>query len=235
MLIAAHARPDLDVEGELRRLDELASQFEGQGAAALRRWLVEDQGFLGNTSAYYDDRNSMLDQVLTRRLGIPITLSVVMIEVGRRRGVDLVGIGMPGEFLVREAHDANAFHNVFRHAELDLGGVERLFRRMHGLEARFDSSMLNPCGPVEIVSRMLANLIGIHLQTMDRSSLAWVLRLRTLLPDAPASEYRQLAGVLEHLGRFWDAADVLDDLALLRPDQSDVHRRSADRLRARLN
>src|SRR5438067_2212591 len=87
LLIAAHAYPDLDVAAELARLDAIAARCPGDE--------------LDVRHEYYDPRNSFLNEVLDRRLGIPITLSLVTMEVGRRIGVPLLGVGMPGHFLVR--------------------------------------------------------------------------------------------------------------------------------------
>ena len=104
-LIATHARPDLDLPAQLARLDELAAQAGEPTLDGLRRLLFRDLGFSGNEVDYYDPRNSFLDEVLDRRTGIPITLAVVMLEVGRRLGVPLAGVSMPGHFLVRDKVD----------------------------------------------------------------------------------------------------------------------------------
>lgn len=233
--IAAHHTAGLEVQQICRRLDELSEGFTGSSGSQLLRYLTGECGFRGNAEQYYDERNSMLDHVIGRRLGIPITLSIVMIEVGRRVGVELVGVGMPGEFLVRERHDATAFHNVFRGVELDRVGVEELFIGLHGPTARFSDAMVAPTGPIEIAARMLANLMHIYLQTQDRASLIWVLRLRTMLPGASVAELRQLAGVLEAAGRFWEAAAVVEHLRALQPERSDDLDRTVRRLRAGLN
>ena len=99
LLIAAQARPDLDVGEELGRLDDLAGGCPEATFDGLARHLFTDLGFRGNTEHYQDPDNSYLDQVLRRRVGIPITLSVLTMEVGRRLGVAIDGVGMPGHFL----------------------------------------------------------------------------------------------------------------------------------------
>ena len=111
LLIAREEYPDLDVGLYLARLDGLGSALReragGAGMdatlAALNRLLFEDQGFRGNTESYYDPRNSFLNDVLDRRTGIPISLSTVYMEVGRRGGIEMEGVGLPGHFVVRVA------------------------------------------------------------------------------------------------------------------------------------
>jgi regulator of sirC expression with transglutaminase-like and TPR domain len=180
-LIAAHAHPGLDVGAQLARLDDLAARCPDPTRDGVLAHLFKDEGFRGNDADYYDPENSMLDTVLDRRTGIPITLSVVLIEVARRVGVTLVGVGAPGHFLVGDPSERlliDAFN----------GG-----RLLQG-----DPSA-EQAGPVAIVSRMLGNLKGIYLQKGDVESLRWVIRLRVLLPDAPASERTELKRLLAHL------------------------------------
>src|SRR5256885_16075663 len=100
LLIAAHAKPELDVGEQLARFDALADRVGEPTLDGLRRLLFRDLGFAGNEDDYFDPRNSYLDDVLERRTGIPISLAVVMMEVGRRVGVPLSGVSMPGHFLV---------------------------------------------------------------------------------------------------------------------------------------
>ena len=107
LLIAAAEQPALDVDRQLARLDDLAEAAapRGDGHDELRRlhrlreFLFEERGFAGDRSDYFDPRNSYLNHVLDRRLGIPITLSLVLIEVGRRLGLEMEGVGLPGHFI----------------------------------------------------------------------------------------------------------------------------------------
>lgn len=235
LAIAAHRGAGVAVDGALAELDDVAAGFSGGGAPELLRYLCGEQRFRGNTANYDDPANSMLDLVVQRRLGLPITLSIVMIAVGRRVGIDLVPVGLPGEFLVGERDDAAAFHNPFRGRTMGRRDVEALFGAIHGPTVRFDPSMLGEVSAVDVASRMLANLISDYGRANQRGSLAWVLQLRSLLPGAGAVEVRQLAGVLEATGRFWEAADAVDRLVDLQPERAQDHRRTASRLRARLN
>jgi regulator of sirC expression with transglutaminase-like and TPR domain len=146
-------------------------------------------GFRGNDADYYDPRNSYLDQVLQRRVGIPITLSVVAMEVGRRLGVPMDGVGMPGHFLVRDKVDTRVFCDPFHGGRfLDTAGCERLFRATAGPDRPWFPGFLDPVPRPAIVARVLANLQGIFERGNDLARLGRVARLRLAMPDLPAAE-----------------------------------------------
>lgn len=234
LLIAACGRPHLDIGAWLARLDEIAAgcapTLEG-----LRRRLYVEHGFTGNSRDYYDPRNSFLDEVIARRTGIPISLAVVAIEVGRRVGVELVGIGMPGHFLVRSAHDSEVFLDPFRGVLVDRDGCRALFEGVHGPGLAFTDEHLAPVGPRAICARMLANLRAIYRRRGDPAGLAWVLRCRLAIPGADPAERVELAGALVATGRFREAAAELDRAASERPALAHDLRERASALRARLN
>jgi regulator of sirC expression with transglutaminase-like and TPR domain len=237
LVVAAHAYPDLDIDGERGRLDELASRAAAPTLDAVLDLLFIDERFRGDRSDYYDPRNSYLNEVLDRRLGIPITLSIVTLEVGRRLGVPLASVAMPGHFLLRDRVDPDLFVDPFASgARLDARQCEARFRTVHGAAARFDPAFLEPAGAFSVIGRLLANLKAIYSSRGDRAALTWVLRLRALVPGIPSSERRELATSLSRQGRFDEAALELDALAdeLEQPGDGD-DRRHAARLRARLN
>jgi regulator of sirC expression with transglutaminase-like and TPR domain len=204
---------------------------------ALRRHLFVELGFTGNTVDYYDPRNSYLDQVVERRLGIPITLSVLMLEIGRRIGVPLAGVSMPGHFLVRDKVDPDVFVDTFsRGVVLDRRACEGKFRTLQGAEAPFDPAFLEPVPKRTMVARMLANLDAIATARSDRRMLEWVVRLRASMPGASVEQHRRLASVLASSCRFGEAADVLERLAPREPEEAAAEdAAAARRLRARLN
>lgn len=242
LLVAAHADPGVDVGRSIDRLDEVAVRCAEDSFAGIVHHLFAVEGFAGNDEDYYDPRNSFLNEVIDRRLGIPITLGIVAIEIGRRVGVPVVGIGMPGHFLVRDAMSRERYADPFDGRLLDQDGCRELFFKAHGdggLEA-FDDGLLAPVGTRAIVARVLANLKGIYLSRRDRRNLAWVLRLRCEVPGVPLEERRELASALAADGRFREAAEVLDRLAELARAADDAvlvddAERGATRLRARLN
>jgi regulator of sirC expression with transglutaminase-like and TPR domain len=218
-LIAAHDHP-VDVEKERARLDDLANGIAPGDLDALRHRLYVEHAFAGNDADYYDPGNSFLDVVLDRRRGIPITLAVVLMEVGRRCGVVLEGINAPAHFLVRHA---GVYLDPFDGAKaVDLVDVE--------------PAVLDVALPTVIVSRMLANLKTIYTGSGDVQGLEWVLRLRTAIPGVPPRELAELAAVLANQGRVLDAATALDDLATrISGPAADRATRKAHLLRASLN
>jgi regulator of sirC expression with transglutaminase-like and TPR domain len=237
LLIAAHAYPDLDVDRELERLDRLAEGCRNPTLDALVRYLFVEEGFRGNQQDYYDPRNSYLNDVATRRLGIPISLSVLTLELGRRIGVPMAGVGMPGHFLLRDRVDPEVFVDPFsRGALLDRRGCQLAFAAVNGPEARFDPDFLEPVGAWTIVARMLANLKAVFARRGDAGSLAWALELRCLVPGMPLDEFGEWAEALAATGRFGDAADVLEHVASRVDDErAESWAGTARALRARLN
>lgn len=216
LLIAAQAQPGLDVAAELAALDEIAAQVRDPTLTGLLRLLFRDLGFDGNRDDYYDPRNSFLNEVRQRRTGLPITLSVLTMEVGRRVSVPLWGVGMPGHFLLRDKVDPDVFVDPFGGGRLlDPASCAKLFRQIHGPTARLLPEHLEPASRADIVARMLENLRGIYLRRRDRTSLAWVLDLRTALPRAGAQQVVEFADVLASTGDWLGAADTLDRAAEL--------------------
>ena len=208
LLIAAHDHA-VDTNAQRARLDDLANGAPDD-PAALAAYLFVERGFAGNAVDYTDPGNSYLDEVLTRRLGIPITLAVLMMEVGRRRGMELHGVGMPGHFLVRAgAGDLyDPFHGGRR---LDEQACRAQFRTTHG-NAPFIARYLDPVAAHAILSRMLANLVHTFVRR-DPASAVWALRLRLRVPGLPDPERREAAALLGTLGQFEEAAGELDAIA----------------------
>jgi len=135
VLIAACAEPDLRSGAVMAQLDALAETCPGYTLDALVPHLFGRGGFGPDRSDYYDPRNSLINHVLERRLGIPITLSVVALEVGRRIGVPMAGVGMPGHFLLQDKVDRSVFIDPFHGGQLlDAQGCQRLFHQLRGAE-----------------------------------------------------------------------------------------------------
>ena len=197
LLIAAAEYPDLDVTEELQALDSLAagaSRRLGQErdplarANALSEYLFDEVGFRGNREDYYDPRNSFLNEVLSRRLGIPITLSLVYIEVGKRLAMPLVGVGMPGHFLVRfspgqEDLMIDPFHRGILLSEQEC--AQRL-QEVAGAAVPWDQSYLAPVSNRELIERILRNLRGVYVRRHDQPralrTTEWLLALQSQSP-----------------------------------------------------
>lgn len=239
LLVSAHFRRGVDVEAQLARIDDLAAEVEETTFDGVVDHLCRTQGFRGDTATYSDPDNSFLDRVLERRCGIPITLSVLVMEVGRRLDVPVAGVGMPGHFLIADGARTDVFVDVFSGGVvLDRARCVALFHHIQGPDARFVDDFLAPTGPCAIVARVLANLRAGAVARGDRRSLLAAAELRALLPGAAAevTDGRELAGALAALGRFGDAAAVLEAGAE-RATGADADRLAvqARRLRSRLN
>ncbi|MFO0760693.1 MAG: transglutaminase-like domain-containing protein [Byssovorax sp.] len=154
------------------------------------RYLYEQAGFRGNGEDYYDPKNSFLDEVLSRRTGIPITLAVVLIEVGRRAGLDLRGVSFPGHFLVRaETPMGLLIVDPFGGRLLSRAELRALFARATGQDREPEAEQLEAAGPRQILLRMLANLRGIYRSRGDMDHLRAVLERMDVL--APSEELRR--------------------------------------------
>ncbi|MDN5750385.1 MAG: transglutaminase-like domain-containing protein [Pseudonocardia sp.] len=236
LTLASGADPSLDIGRWLRELDRLATGVTSLDG--LRHRLFVEEGFGGNAGDYSDPRNSLLHQVLARRLGIPITLAVVTIEVGRRAGVPIEGVGMPGHFLVRPT-GTGRYLDVFA-GGVEIGGArcEELFRRATGAGADvpFGPHLLTATPTRSILVRMLENLRAVYRARRRPVDLEWVLRMRLLLPGVRLADVLELAESIGDQGRWIDGATLLEQRI---PAASAAHaerlRTAARSLRAHLN
>ena len=213
-LIAGSAHPGLNLDEWLVRLDEIAGRHVAhRTAAALSDALFVTDGFSGNLEDYSDPRNSLLDDVIDRRLGIPISLSILMIEVGRRIGLGLHGVGMPGHFLVGVDEEPGVFVDPFHAGRiLDVDGCREVFAALQGPDVPFPATYLAPTGPRAILLRVLNNLQRSYLARGSVDAV-WAARLRLRFAELPLADRRQTATLLGSLGRFKEAAAGLDALA----------------------
>ncbi len=195
LALAAEEYPGLDPAGYLLRLDELADLVLRRTPSpirsatllrSLRDVLFVEEGYKGNEKSYYDPRNSYLNEVLDRRLGIPISLSLLFMEVARRVGLPLEGVGFPGHFLVklRPELGPEVFIDPYNGGELLSAEecVARFKNVAHGRE--FDERYLQGVAPRQILGRMLHNLKRIYVEQGDDVRAFWVIdRLLLLKPD----------------------------------------------------
>lgn len=219
LLMAAEEYPGLDVSACLATIDELA---EGARSAlarlrsprrrleALAGYFSDTLGFRGNEQDYYDPRNSFLNEVLERRVGIPISLSVLFMELGRRVGVPMVGIAFPAHFLVRHAVDPELFVDAFNRGRLlSAAELEAFLRDLTAGRIRFEPGFVEPVGPRQIVRRMLMNLAGLYRTRGETvKALEAVDRIVILDPQNP-EVYRDRAMMYLELEAFpFAAADL---------------------------
>lgn len=236
LLIAAEEYPQLQVAPYIRRLDLLAERVKDRLAGEtapvvvleeLRRVLFEEERFEGNADAYQDPRNSFLNDVLDRRLGIPITLGIITLEVGWRVGLPLAGVNFPGHFLVRYGGPvARLLVDPFDGGRLrwEEDG-QALLDKVYGGMVRMRSEFLRPTTRSDILARVLTNLKGIYLNTGDDArALAAVDRILMIRPAATV-ELRDRGLLLARSGREQEAVVELErylDRAPAAPDAQRV-------------
>ncbi len=245
LLVAQVEHPALQPERALRRLDALAVA-SGAGVVGdpvkalhrLREFLFEEEGFRGNANEYYDPRNSCLNDVLERRLGIPITLSVVVMEVGRRVGLVIDGIGLPAHFVVRARVGAeHVLLDPFDSgALLTHEGAEALVARALGRRVRLRDEHFRPVGKRQILVRMLTNLKGIYARAETWDKALGVLERLLVIEDTCAAHVRDRGTVLARLGRLAGAVSDWEAYLTLAPQANDCEgvRRQLRRARERL-
>lgn len=184
-LLAAFAlNPGLDVVSALADLDELAGACPTHTRNGVMQFLFGGTAplFQGDTSDYHHWRNSSLDRVVARRRGMPITLAIVAVAVAQRVGVELVGVGMPGHFLVGDPNDPEWFTDPFHGSiGIDRSGCRQLLLAMG--HANWHESMLAPTPSRFVVARLLNNLRTTCEQRNDLMRLAIVMQLRASMPE----------------------------------------------------
>lgn len=240
LVIAAEEYPDLDIPRYVRTVDALGDTIARRTGAilnpfarleALREYLFDELGFRGNNEQYDDRRNSYMNDVIDRKIGIPLTLSLVYIEVARRAGFDARGVGLPGHFVVRVVEQGrdllvDPFHGGRIITPED---CRDLVIRTTGRGSLFKKDVLRGATERTTISRLLLNLKRIHLAQGDYArALSVVERLLVVNPGDP-KEIRDRGLLLAHLGHTSSAVSDLEAYLQLAPEASD-----ADSVRGRL-
>ena len=233
LYIAGEQYPDLDVQGYVRELDEMAGEareYAGEtedAREALRRlseYLFLRVGFQGNEGDYYDPENSYLNRVMDRKLGIPITLSIVYMEVARRLGMVLEGIGLPGHFILRHGPPewelyVDPFHGGQLLSQAD---CEQLVQQLFHGGAEFQDEFLLPCTQKAILVRLLSNLKSVYGQQEEyRLALAAADRIALVEPRM-AGNHKDRAALYLRLGEYRLAAQSLQSCLNASPEAQDA-------------
>lgn len=227
--------PGADVAGVLTAFDALAAEVAARvasdrapEAADVDAVLFGVHGFRGNSEHYQDPRNSYLDQVLRRRVGIPITLAVVYVAVARRVGIDAEGIGFPGHFLVRvKEAGAPAYLDAFsRGQRLDEQALAARLSVLSGGRAELHERHLAPVRSRQILSRMLANLRSVHAQARAHAPLLEAIEWALLTTPEDASLRRERGLVYYAVGHLpaarRDLVDYLERIGRSAADRDGV-------------
>ncbi len=233
LTIALSDYPDLDIAAYLARMDQLAVEVtqrcDGSGEvynsiAALNYVLYERHGFRGNNADYYDPKNSFLNEVIERKTGIPITLSILYMEVARRVGLSLSGVGFPGHFLVKHAQNgAEIVIDPFQQGVIQSReALTRMLGGLYGGAVELQDEYLNPASSKEILRRMLGNLKGIYAKSNDLIKLLSVLDQAIILEPGAAGEVRDRARVYLRLECFAQARANFEYYLKLAPEAKDA-------------
>jgi regulator of sirC expression with transglutaminase-like and TPR domain len=188
--------------------------------------LFQEESFRGNAEEYYDPRNSFLNDVLDRHVGIPITLAILYLETGWRLDLPLEGVNFPGHFMVRYAGEAvrllvDPFQSGLIRFEDE---AQNLLDHVYGGSVQLEPEFLRTAGRRDILVRLLSNLKGIyHNQHDDRRALSVIERILLVKPSSP-DDVRDRGMALVRLGREREGAAVLREYLDLAPDADDVTR-----------
>jgi regulator of sirC expression with transglutaminase-like and TPR domain len=226
--------PQLDIEHYVRRVDELATRVAeqiqepddpGQIIAALNHVLFQEEMFRGNTVDYYSPRNSFLHDVLDRRLGIPITLALVYMEVARRVSFQLFGVGMPGHFLLKH-YDVDG-HSILIDA-FERGSIvteedcRQKLDSIYSGQLALQPEFLLPVTRRQMLTRMLNNLRSVYLSQRDfRRAVQIVDLILVIYPRSP-EDMKQRAVLRYNLDDYRGALSDFDEYVKMSPDASDA-------------
>lgn len=233
LLLSQKEYPELDIPHYLRRLDALAARTRellpssaGQleRIAVLNRILFDEEGFRGNAQDYYDPRNSYLNEVLDRKCGIPISLSIIYLAVGQRLGLSLEGVSFPGHFLVKLATGSSMVvldpfvrGQVVSEAELTL----QLQTVQGGEPPLFTADLLATASKIDILVRVLRNLRGIYWHQQDFARALYVVNCILALAPDNAEALRDRGRIYERLECFRAALEDFRRYLELDPGAAD--------------
>lgn len=229
----AVAYPQLDVARYMATLHEISEDAAdtvdldapiAQQARQLADYLFNARGFRGNAAAYHDPRNSYLNEVLDRRLGIPITLSVIYVDVAARLGIPAYGVSLPGHFIVGvRGGEKDLWLDPFHEGRfLDLTDCVELIRLSSGYEGPIEASWFAPAPARAILARMLGNLRANYVSAEDWEPATRVIQLLRQLQPTQAEHLRDLGLVFYHQHQLSKAAHYLNDYLLREPGASDA-------------
>ena len=221
LLVAAESDLEVDIDGELRQLEGWAEELRSrlapdlnnlQKLARLRSFVFDDLGFRGDRRDYYSPSNSLLHEVMKRRRGIPLTLSILFMELGWRIGIPFEGVAFPGHFLVRLPGEPRDLlldpykRGMMVHEE----DCRQMLLESTGGRLSYDPALTASVGKRDVIARLLHNLKGAYLRSGDDAkALAAVERLLVLSPD-DAEEIRDRGLLLFRMQKYGAALDALD-------------------------
>lgn len=202
LYLAGEEYPEIDVTSHLAELDAFATQIllrvgydtaPADLARAIAQYLFDEVGFHGNSGEYYNPDNSFLNRVLETRTGIPITLSLVFLEVGRRLGLRCSGVGLPGHFIVG-LDDSGEYLDPFNAGTtLSTGDCRDLVHKMSGGRLEWTDEFLAPYSKLDLLFRILNNLKGVHMQNRQWAKAVGVIQRMAFISPGLPSLYQEQA------------------------------------------
>jgi regulator of sirC expression with transglutaminase-like and TPR domain len=239
LTIARTEYPELDMRRYILQIEALACRVRArvrnlgdpaETIPVLNEVLFQEEGFRGNREDYYDPRNSFLNEVLDRRLGIPITLALVYMEVARRSRLRLLGVGMPGHFLLKhydpEGHET--LIDVFNQGSiLSAADCQQRLDEIYSGQMTLHSEFLMPVSRRQMLTRMLNNLKTIYLSARNfRKALPVIDLVLAIYPRSP-EDVKNRAVLRYNMGQMRGAVDDFELYLRMSPEASD-----ADEIRA---
>jgi len=234
LTIAKLEYPELDVEDYRRRVGALADRVKArvgrltdslETLSIINEVLFGDEGFKGNAGDYYDPKNSFFNDVLDRKLGIPITLSVLYMEVARRAGIPVFGVGMPGHFLLKfyEVDGRELFLDAYNSGRLlSPEDCQEKLTEIYNGQIPLDAKFLSPVSRRQILTRMLNNLRSIYMTNRLLKKALAVIDLILVIYPRSSDDVKQRAMLRYQLGHLHAAADDLDEYVKMVPEASDA-------------
>jgi len=232
LVIARTEYPNLDIEVYAARMEQLARRVAALvpepdlrlALTALNRVLFEETNLRGNREDYYDPRNSFLNDVLDRGLGIPITLAIVYMEVAKRVGFTLAGVGMPGHFLLKHySLDGEILIDCFNRGDvISRQDCQNRLNEIYSGEMKLRPEFLHPISRRQILTRMLNNLKTVYLSTRNFRKALMIADLILVIYPRSAEDVKQRALLRYSMGLHRLAAEDLDQYLKLSPNASDA-------------
>jgi len=225
--------PLLDIDEHLQMLDAMGNELNNligskkrptEIIASINEYMFEKQGFKGNIEDYYDPRNSYLNDVIARKTGIPITLSVLYMELARRVGFELQGVGFPGHFLVKHMYyDIAIVIDTFNKGRiLAQEDFQHLLDQLYNGQVRFEQRFLNSVKNEQILIRMLRNLKDAYMHSYDYNrALSATDMIITIDPNL-AEEFRDKGLIFYQKKLYSDALSNLTKYLEMQPDAGDA-------------
>jgi len=233
LYIAQEEYPSLDVIKHFNTLDTMASEvierlptqnYPLKIIQTINSYLYDELGFKGNVADYYDPRNSFLNDALDRRLGIPITLSLIYLEIAKRIEFPMVGVGMPGHFIIRpQIAEMDIFVDPFNRGEvLFFNDCQERITKLYGEPVTMQPEFLAPLTNRQFLARLLSNLKLIYLNNQKlEKALAAVERILMLFPNAIV-EVRDRGLIYYQIGRWVAAVDDFETYLQKVPNAQDA-------------